>query len=192
MLMQLLKLYRYRSLCVCVCVKVCVCVSGGCNPSLREPMKETAGAKRLRSAPPPSPPTPQPRYLLYPGCQVVAAQQNKVNHGQTRAFAFSTNEGLLPCSDQCVQVFVCSRSPVIHYACSQTSFRSWLRQNSGELLCACVRVDVHTVCVCLLFASSLKLCSTLKTALSCSYLPIDLTCCCLLDARNKNVFADLP
>lgn len=62
-----------------MCVKVCVCVSGGCNPSLREPMKETAGAKRLRSAPPPSPPTPQPRYLLYPGCQVVAAQQNKVN-----------------------------------------------------------------------------------------------------------------
>lgn len=90
---------------MCVPRGVCLCISGmegwewgGCNPFLREPMKETAEAKRLRPAfqththtlthtslPPPQP--PPACYLLHPGCQVVAAQQNKVNRGQTRAFS---------------------------------------------------------------------------------------------------------
>lgn len=96
----------------------------------------------LRSA---TPPPRRPRYLPYPSCQVVAVQQNKANHGPTRALAFSTNEGVLHCSSERVQVFACSCEPVIHHACSQTSFRSRLRQISGEppLPGLRVRVDVR-------------------------------------------------
>lgn len=112
-------------MCVCVCVGVpmrvleqfytgtgvFVCakvhVLRGRNPSLREPMKETGGAK-TSGLPPNLLPSPQPRYLLYPGCQVVAAQQNEANLGPTRASALSTNEGVLPCTDERVQVFVCT------------------------------------------------------------------------------------
>lgn len=90
--------------------------------------------------------------FLHPSCQVEAEQQNKVNHGQTWVFTFSANEGVLPCSEECVWLFEHPHSLVIHYACSQTSFRSWLRQNSGERLAAmrmcpcwcahCLRVSV--------------------------------------------------
>lgn len=124
--------------CTGVCAEVCICVSWGCTPSLWEPMKETLGAQTSCLPPPAS---------LTPSCQVVAEQQNKVNHSPTRAFS-STNEGVLPCTNECVRVFACYREPIIHHACSQTSFRSRLLPNSGELL-LCVHVDVHAVCLCL-------------------------------------------
>lgn len=102
---------------VCTGMRLCACTEE-CNPSQREPMKETGGAKPTglpHHTPPPCllarsfPPHPLLRYLLYSGCQVVAAQQNKVSRGQTWASAFSTNEGVLPCTDECVQVFACTR-----------------------------------------------------------------------------------
>lgn len=176
---------------VCVCVLSAVaCVWGRKvgNPSLREPMKESGGAKTTGL---PSPLLlPLPRYLLYPGCQVAAAQQNKAKRGQTRASAFSTNEGVLPCTDECVQVFACTHQPVIHYACSQTSFRFQLHQNSGEL-CVCV-----CVCVCPCRSASVRfcvcVCKALKAALLCSYLPrrLQLTSvtAAIPDARKLSVF----
>lgn len=89
-----------------VCAKVCVyvCLEGVTRPSGSQWKKLVEQKPQVCPPPPPS-----SRYLLYPSCQVVAAQQNKANHGQTRASAFSTNEGMLPCTDECVQVFACTR-----------------------------------------------------------------------------------
>lgn len=118
-------------------------------------MKETGGAQ-TSGLPPPSRLCPRrPRYLPYPGCQVVAVQQNRANRGPTRALTFSTNEGVSCCGER-VQVFACSRQPVNHHACSQTSFRSRFRQISGEPPPPPrVRVDVP-VCARLLFQALLR------------------------------------
>lgn len=159
-----------------VCVYVCVLSTVACvwgrkvgNPSLREPMKESESGGAKTTGLPSLLLLPLPRYLLYPGCQVAAAQQNKAKRGQTRASAFSTNEGVLPCADECVQVFACTHQPVIHYACSQTSFRFRLRQNSGELcvcvcVCVCVRADLR---VCAFVCVSAKLWRLLSSAAIC-------------------------
>ena len=109
--------------CVCVCVCVCtpkvcasVCLGGVTCPSGSQ-WKKLVEQKPQVCLPPTHTHTPLPSLSTspslvtssIPGCQVVAAQQNKANHGQTRASAFSTNEGVLPCTDECVQVFACTR-----------------------------------------------------------------------------------
>lgn len=153
----------------------------------------------LRSATPPSPPPPfsrlcprRPRYLPYPGCQVVAVQHNRANRGPTRALAFSTNEGVSRCGER-VQVFACSRQPVNHHACSQTSFRFRFHQISGEPPPPpppqlCVRVDVP-VCVRLLFQALLRFEGCSLPLPPSKETPTDLTRRC---AQNEIVFADLP
>lgn len=123
-------------------------------------------------------------------------QQNKVNHGPTRALAFSTNEGVSRRSGERVQVLACSRQPVIHRACSQTSFRSWFRQISGEPPpppWLRVRVDVPVrpfVCVRLLFQALLHFESCALLLPLAKETPVDLTAS--LMRPNKIVFADLP
>lgn len=81
-------------------------------------MKETGGAQTSGLLPRLPPPPHWPRYLPYPSCQVVADQQNKVNHGPTRVLAISANEGVLRCCSECVQVFACSR----HSPCLFSNF----------------------------------------------------------------------
>lgn len=139
-------------------------------------MKETIWAQ-TSSLPPPPPAS------LPPSCQVMAVQQNKVNHSPTRAFS-STNEGVLPCTNKCVRVFACSHEPIIHHACSQTSFRSRLLPNSGEPL-LCVHVDVHAVCLCLPPLQSFAALWRLSPAAVCQGVSIDITLCCLLDAQKQ-------
>lgn len=126
-------------------------------------------------------------------------QQNKVNHGPTRALAFSTNEGVSRRSGERVQVLACSRQPVIHRACSQTSFRSWFRQISGEppppppppWLRVCVDVPVQpSVCVRLLFQALLHFEGCALPLPLAKETPVDLTAS--LMRPNKIVFADLP
>lgn len=161
-------MYLFSSRAVQRCVFAC---PGGVTIPLGANERNRWSTKLRSATPPPPAPPHRPRYLLYPSCQVVAVEQNKVNRGPTRVPAVSTNEGVLRCSSERVQVFACSRQPVIHHASSQTSFRSHFRQISGELLLLlllwlCVRVDVRAACpsvrpsVCL-FWSHLPSCAAL-------------------------------
>lgn len=157
----------------------------------------------LRSAtrlPPrlPAPPRASPPASLppHPSCQVVAVQQNKANHGPTRVLAVSL---MRECCVVPASVCKCLPAPAnpsfTMPVLKRLSDPGSVRSQVSCCCSGCVSVLMCmprarlSACFRLLFQALLHFEGCVFLLLFAEETPVDLTCCCLLDAPKQACFA---